>query len=407
MHARKIAFVSSYDESCGIATFTQVLVDSINKIPGWKAECLKLDLLFTQSANRQGQKLGDDHVRQIAAQMKDYDAVNIQCEFGLYGTTPGMIYKRLEMLAKAHPSTSLTMHTLSFTDERERLAKFLMRTASLSLRLKLSDALRDFRDRRAAGRTTKITRKVLEIFMRRDIPIIVHTERSRRYIKHFLGYDDVRAHPLKYLAADFRPDLSAFDKIKSHQGLDATDKTIGIFGFVAPYKGHDDALAALKLLPKNYKLLIFGRQHPRSIRNNAKDPYVAHLLATIEKQKLCGRVFFMGELPHEDFIGMAAGVDVCWMPYYENGQEGSGIASICLDVAPRVLCSTAFVFDELFRLSPYSNVMRFDIGNYRELADKTRLILDRDAPQPPYSTQTYTVESQAALYLETTLRKAR
>jgi glycosyltransferase involved in cell wall biosynthesis len=405
MQEKKIAFVSSYDESCGIATFTRALVDSINEVPGWKAECVKLDPLFTQSQNRRGRALGDRHIRQIAAQLKDFDAVNIQCEYGLYGTTPAIICKRLDILAQAHPRLSVTMHTLSFGGGGESWIKLVSRLAGGLLNLKPAKALAEFHGNWSVRGATKMSRRALRVFMRHAVPIIVHTERSRRYIKHFFGYDNVRTHPLKYLPAGFRPDILAIKALRKHMGFDGADKIIGIFGFVTPYKGHDDALAALALLPKNYKLLVFGRQHPRSIKHNAKDQYVAKLLIAVDKYKLRDRVFFMGEVLHDDFINMAASVDACWLPYYENGQDGSGIASICLDVAPRVLCSAAFVFDELLRLSPYCNVLRFDIGNYRELASKTELILNCDAPPRPYGAQNYTLETQASLYLETLAAK--
>jgi hypothetical protein len=92
-------------------------------------------------------------------------------------------------------------------------------------------------------------------------------------------------------------------------------------------------------------------------------------------------------------------VDVVWLPYYENGQDGSGIASICLELAPRVLCSTSFAFDELFRLIRYRNCERFDIGNVLELAKKTEILMRRETPSKPFGDDsTYSLRSQAVMY---------
>ena len=59
-------------------------------------------------------------------------------------------------------------------------------------------------------------------------------------------------------------------------------KIIGLFGFVSEYKGHETAIRALKLLPAEYKIIIFGSQHPMSIMQNTKvDPYIDQLIQII------------------------------------------------------------------------------------------------------------------------------
>jgi hypothetical protein len=109
----------------------------------------------------------------------------------------------------------------------------------------------------------------------------------------------------------------------------------------------------------------------------------------------------MGEYDNEDFINLAGSVDYVWLPYVENGQDGSGIASICMDVSKQVLCSSSFAFDELFRLIPdYSNYSRFDIGNYLELATKTTRFIPAKPKQASSGEKKYTLRSQAELYIK-------
>src|SRR5690606_22260831 len=98
--------------------------------------------------------------------------------------------------------------------------------------------------------------------------------------------------------------------------------------------------------------------------------------------------------------------------YYENGQDGSGIASITMDVCPRVIASASFAFDELQKLIPYRNVSRFDIGNERELATKTLMALRAPAPTQPFGGESaYNIRTQAQTYVaasfgaETSLRQ--
>ena len=99
---------------------------------------------------------------------------------------------------------------------------------------------------------------------------------------------------------------------------------------------------------------------------------------------------------------MAASVDLAWLPYYENGQDGSGIASICMELCRKVLCSTSFAFDELFKLVPYSNYLRFDVGNVLEVAHKTKVMVDGHMLSDSTSDKPslYTIQSQAGMYVK-------
>jgi len=159
----------------------------------------------------------------------------------------------------------------------------------------------------------------------------------------------------------------------------------------------------MKYLPSKYKLLIFGRQHPQTLKLNGEiDYYLGLLINTINDNKwLKGRVFFLGELNDNEFLQVASSIDVTWLPYYETGQDGSGIASICLDLCNRVLCSTSFTFDELFKLIPYPNVMRFDIGNAMEMATKTGMMLRRDVQMMSNEDQSrYSILTQVLTYVK-------
>jgi len=396
---KRLAFVSSFDESCGNAYFTQVLCDDVNKIAGWQGEGVGLDLFLTQSVARRLRKHADHHIEQLAKKLKDYDAVNIQLEPALFGTVPGDVVRRFTQLATANPHTSITLHSprLIPTDAaaQRRMIKNL-------LQLKIKTALNDFRNSAMAQMQIKVNCRLLEKIVQHQLPVIVHTKRAQRNIATLYDYHKVAVHPLKFIADDFKPDPAVMPHIRAMLNAESDDVLIGMFGYISSYKGHSDALQALALLPDHYKLLIFGRQHPQSLIANQSDAYIQRLIETCRKLNLMGRVFFMGELPNHEFESAAAGVDVCWLPYYENGQDGSGIASVCLDASPRVLCSSSFAFDELFRLSPYNNMMRFDIGNYAEIASKTAMILRCPPPPRPFAAGDFSRHSQAACYVAQT-----
>ena len=89
---------------------------------------------------------------------------------------------------------------------------------------------------------------------------------------------------------------------------------------------------------------------------------------------------------------------VCWLPYREVGQDGSGIAAICLDNAKKVVCSASFAFDENLLLDPKPNMRRFDIGNYIQLADTTLMTMaESESLEEDLSLKSY--EGQIELYM--------
>jgi glycosyltransferase involved in cell wall biosynthesis len=372
------AIVSSYSESCGNAAFTKVLRDTIELYCKVRVEVIELDLKLLQSIDGRVRRQADAHVNEICQQLKKFDAVNIQMEAGLYGTLPHDIVRRTKQIIDANANTSVTLHSPRLIPATQSTARSGLKKIA---QLKIISGIRELVDNRLAGIHIRINKKIIGHAVFRNRRLIVHTIRAREQIKSMYGYDKIDVHPLKFISEEFTPSPYVLECIRRELGLSDNDVLIGMFGYITDYKGHMDALRAMKHLPFNHKLLIFGRQHPQSLKSNGKiDYYLELLINTIESSKwLKKRVFFLGELPDEEFLQVASYIDVAWLPYYENGQDGSGIAAICMDACKRVLCSTSFAFDELFKLIPYRNMMRFDIGNNMEIATKTDMILRRDA----------------------------
>lgn len=393
----RMAIVSSFSDSCGNAAFTTVLRDSIERYTPISVDVAELNLSLTQSMDRRFRQAADHHIKGLCQRLRKADGVNIQFEAGLYGTYPGDIVRRLKMLASANKNTSVTLHAprlaaSSASDARKAIKKLLTLHIGAGVKELIASQLR---------RTgVHINKQVIEFLVRRGCRVIVHTHRAREQIKALYRYDNIDVHPLRIIQHPHADQPNVLRRIRQSAAIAESDTIIGMFGYISAYKGHLDALEAVRLLPANYKLLIFGRQHPQTLRTDGKvDEYLQKLQMKVLEKGINDRVFFMGELGHEDFQAAAASVDVVWLPYYENGQDGSGIASICLELAPRVLCSTSFAFDELFRLIPYRNSERFDIGNMLELAKKTEMLMRRETPSKPYGDEsTYTLRSQALMY---------
>ncbi|WP_055887678.1 glycosyltransferase [Devosia sp. Root105] len=394
-----MAIVSSYSESCGNASFTKILHDTIRQYSGYEVEVVELDLPILQSIDTSIRAAATRHVDDLCRRLAQFDYVNIQLEAGLYGTLPGDIFQRLRKLMKANPNTSVTLHSPRIIPNPTAKRNAIKQLLSLRLKSALHSLMADYQ----AGIHTRLNSRLVRELARNGHTAIVHTERAKRQISTFFGYDNVYVHPLRLVQEGFQSSTATLDKVKANLNLEKGAVLIGMFGYISRNKGHFDALEALSQLPGNYKLAIFGRQHPQTIRSDgSKDDYLSALVQTVKNSRLLrGRVFFLGELSDDQFMQVASAVDVAWLPYYENGQDGSGIASITMDVCGRVLASASFAFDELMKLIPYNNVVRFDIGNDLELATKTQMIMSQAVPTKPFGDEsTYNIRSQALAYVQ-------
>ncbi|MGM3190772.1 hypothetical protein ACS25B_07520 [Dickeya dadantii subsp. dieffenbachiae] len=394
---KKIAIISSFSESCGNAYFTRILMDSMTDA-GVQVECLSLNLLLTQSVNPEVRKKADKHIDDLCEKLKQFDGVNIQFEAGLYGTIPSDIIKRTLKLVSANPHTSVTLHSPRLVSDSASQREAIKQ----ALKLRVKTAIRMYFAELRRNVSTRLNATIIKNLIKRRINIIAHTLRAKEQIELFFNYDNVHVHPLKIVDESHETSPDLLKAIRVKYKFRENDKIIGMFGFVNEYKGHSMAIKTLSCMPKGYKLMIFGRQHPQTIKNNELvNHYISSLQHQIHCDKVADRVFFMGEYDNEDFINLAGSVDYVWLPYVENGQDGSGIASICMDVSKQVLCSSSFAFDELFRLIPdYSNYSRFDIGNYLELATKTTRFIPAKPKQKPSEEKKYTLRSQAELYIK-------
>jgi glycosyltransferase involved in cell wall biosynthesis len=420
----RIAVVSTYDEMCGIAGYTRALEQQLR--PHADVSVFDLDQYLLRSAHRRVQRLADRHIKEIAAKLRDYDSVNIQLEYGTLGRTTPQIVRRLKRLVEAAPAVSITFRTI--------LAHDPLDWASVGRNLAHGRIFRAgglisgyFRGRGLAARTYAMIRAQQRV---RPVGVIVHTRRDARLLTDVFRLADVVHHPLSFI------DTEQAERIRREASraqfpllgtLPVNAKFVGSFGFLSPYKGFETALRALRYLPEDYHLLIFGGIHPQSIkRHQALDPYIsalfgeAHIGETIldmvqskgvplsfaleaaskdllsrHPEDLHHRVHFLGVHNDEAFMRAMALCDVVVMPYLEVGQSSSGPISMALEMGCRVLASRTLAFLQFARYHP-GQIEFFDIGNYAELADLIRA----DTPAPGATRRlAFNTETNTAVYL--------
>ena len=393
---KKLAIISTYNESCGNASYTEVLRKEFSKYYEVDILPLQLDILSSNASNIK--KIANKHIDEISQAVKNYDYVNIQFEAGLYGNTKNDILRRVKKIIKASNNVILTMHRVDLPKSIFSLKTFKVLVSSKNI----IGNLRRIRNEIYFKSLYKDLIKIMKDHSKNNgSNIIVHTKRDKKTIERFFDFKNVHDFPLTFLNKEERlreKNISERNGFIERYSLNKNDKIIGIFGYISEYKGHETIIKALSYLPDDYKLLIFGSQHPMSIQEyKSCDDYIEKLLQLIEnisknRKSFNERIQFLGNLDDDRFIEALYCCDFAVLPYLEVNQGGSGIASLVLETKIKALYSNNKAFDELNKY--FANTFsRFDIGNYMELAKKIKDYKENYTLKIDDCLETYNIEN--------------
>lgn len=393
---KKLAIISTFGELCGIAGYTYWLKRQLEE--EFEIEVLPLEQKYLKRSSKNGVKTGDEVIEKIAQDLSRFDAVNIQFEPGTLAPDLKLALKRFKRLVEASPKLAVTFHTVErdigfrYTPMLKTLAKGRPR-----------NAFNEFRKSRADRVWDGFYKTVKNAQANKEISVIVHTKREKDFFEIDYDVSNVYDHPLAFLKeSDVTEVKETASKggFKNIAGLDDSVKFIGLFGFLAPYKGVMTAIDALSLLPGNYHLLLFGGIHPNEMKKGQmKDPYLEEINAGVQRlmkidalnnrtysEARCAqremvsddtlidlsemepRVHFMGALDDMNFL---RGMEVCdyvVTPYIEVGQSGSGPMTMALEMGAKLLTSRTKLTEQMRRYYADSFV-DFEIGNHVQLAD--------------------------------------
>ncbi|MDC1165449.1 hypothetical protein OAT39_00865 [Candidatus Thioglobus sp.] len=404
---KKLAIISSYGELCGNATYTYVLEQEFLKY--YDVEVISLNVKLLQSENKSEKNLADRHILDIENKIKDYDFVNIQFEVGLFGLNKRAVLRRFSKLIKGSKTVIVTMHRLDM-----RRDFFTIKTLKEIRTMSFFSLLKQYRNERYyALLYEKVVRIIKKASKSKNASILVHTKREKYNISAILKFDKVYDHPITFLTQDQRKLFSKDAKsiFRAKYKIEDNEVVVGIFGFISSYKSHHTAISALKYLPNNYKLMIFGSQHPHSITQGIDiEPYTKSLLDLIDSDRqktikdvtyeLSERVIFVGSLDDQNFIADLHGVDFTILPYVETNQSGSGIAALTLESKTKAIFSNNLAFLELQRYAKKS-FKTADIGNSKEMADAIQNYnFDEYSQNLDTYLSTYNIESNIELHRE-------
>jgi glycosyltransferase involved in cell wall biosynthesis len=423
----RLAIVSTRNKLCGIAAYTKALERQLADV--FDITVFDLDQYLLRGMHPRVRALGDRHIEEICREIADFDAVNLQLEFGTLGRSAKDIYRRFRRIISAAPRLSITFHTLK-RPPGFSWADFFKAIVSLNWRQAYEQRAGFAREKILSERIAGCLRRVQR---RKPVNIIVHNRRDLSDATHLHRFRNVEHHPLAFLTAADVEAISSQSKRQNFPLLDqlpSNSKLIGVFGFLNDYKGFGTSIRALYHLSSDYHLLIFGGTHPNEIQQNQPlHPYIASLFRDgyvdttlyeqiaaspsrgvsltldIERQltdlmrthprDLSDRIHFMGAVDDDEFLAGMAICDVVVLPYLEVGQSSSGPISQAVELGCRVIASRTHTFLEFAHYHP-NTVEFFDIGNHLELAE-------RIAARPQYAVRReplrYTAETNQAVYL--------
>jgi glycosyltransferase involved in cell wall biosynthesis len=318
----KTVYVSSYlPRECGIATFTEDLITSIDALQVSEPACVMAvndpgssynygkEVVFQiESNDRKSFELAADYVNS-----SDCDLVNVQHEFGLFGGVWGEYL--LEFFRKLRKPSVTTMHTTLFPDSK------IIRSIG----------------------NGDVHNKVVKEIGRRSSSIVVMTETAADILQnnYAISPEKVRVIRHGFPAMPFVPSQVG----KETLGLDGRT-VLSTFGLLSRDKGIQNAIKALPEVVRDWPdilYLIIGQTHPQ-VRLHEGERYRNRLIRLVKKLGLEENVRFHNRfLTKEELIAYLQGTDIYICPYLNKEQLSSGTVTYALG-AGRAIVSTPFYY---------------------------------------------------------------
>ena len=129
-----LAIVSSGSKLCGIAAYTAALRRQLDD--AFDITVFNLNQYLMRNPNPRVRKLADRQVKEICRAIRQFDAVNLQLEYGTLGRFGPDIHRRFCWLTDAAPRLSVTFHSLQMPPSfdtgafAKALATFRFKTAA-------------------------------------------------------------------------------------------------------------------------------------------------------------------------------------------------------------------------------------------------------------------------------------
>lgn len=338
-----IGFISTYPpRECGIATYTQNLIVSIQKNnPKIGVKVIAI--------NDQGKlKYPNEVVFSISQQdtrdyikaakfinQSDIDIISLQHEYGIFGGFNGK--KILYLLKYLKKPVVITVHSVPILQKQPF----------------------SFTPKRYKSRT-----KLLKEMFKYAKYLTVMNSLTKDYIqKHynFKGKVKVIFHGVPEI---LKNELESYRREKNELGFDRDDFVISSYGLITPPKGIEYVIKSIPSIIKNnpnkkIKYLIAGRIHPKFSRS-----YLLELKDIARKNNLQDNVIFDSRyLTFKEIYKYLANTDIFVTPYYKNlsNLSSSGTLSYALALGCCVV-STPYIYAR-------DLISKYNVGEFIKFKD--------------------------------------
>ncbi|MGF7228606.1 MAG: glycosyltransferase [Candidatus Saccharibacteria bacterium] len=291
---RVLHFSSTKKDNCGVGKYQEACVDAMVEA-GVGVENTFFEVSPYQTREMSPAEL-EKTMERLKEELKDYDILHIQHEFGLFWQDE--VARVVEAGKAAGKKVVFTIHlSPSFVKELDPV-----RLGGLGPH-SVMDYLRKYRHHRA-----KMNLHVVP--MRRADLIIVHNTVTQNALIA-LGIDPSRIrkfiHPVDPIA---NPPVT--HNVEKWLNKKDGDVILCMAGFLHKYKGTLAAVEALKFLPSNYKLLLAGSVKGDSIEMSYED----EVADVIDAHNLKDRVYITGYIKSDEYLNsLIRESDICVFPY--------------------------------------------------------------------------------------------
>lgn len=433
---KTLGIITTYHSNDGMAIYAKILEEHLKE--KFKIKLIEIKRDYLESPTRVMRKLRKKHFKALAEQTKDCDVLNVQFENWMFGVGYTEALDNFKRVVGKQKPLIVTFHYVGRPDIID--TRINVRTLYRYMRDASFNPLRAYaRYRSETSRDDNFIR-IVDFLAKRERNVytcgIVHTKVDHFRLHELYGMKNVAMHPIRYLTEEQRNEGVEKGKelrVKLAEQLDAKNpddvKIIGLFGFIDWSKGHAVAIRALRQLPKNYHIVIYGGlpkyaindDHPDVIRPRnyatSGNDYLANIIEEAEginkfdytymptrkamNNKFVAvegvdypRVHFMGSpLSTEDFMLAVASVDAVVVPYYETIVSASGNATWALEMRKPIFATRCTAFQEMNRLFP-KRLHMFDIGNFSQLATLLKTKID----EVPHDDLDYTFKTNIETY---------
>lgn len=351
----RIGMLTTWRIRCGIAAYTEALVDALVREAGVEVEVVPITPGLRPDAEYADQ----------ARKLNACDVVHVQHEYSFWGGfVPGQ-NRFFRVAARIERPRVLTAHTTSPLEKLivlpevpagargKELARVLYR------RLRMRVVLPFLRRWRPYRREVEVAP-----FAWAD-RVIVHTHAAELALSH-RGVPPSRISVIPAgvpRAAEVHDGGAAFRR----QFAVPAGRVISVFGYITPFKGYELVLEALRRLPPDVVFVIAG-----GARIPSDEAYVRHLKERIGALGLGHRVVITGFLSDEQAAEAMAASDLVLLPH--TVATGSYSVTLPLSHGKPMVASDLDCFAELARSAACVDLFR--AGDAAHLAERVEAVLE-------------------------------